>query len=199
MTTDPGRSSSRWWLAPLIGLIVLFTAGAGLAARSIYHQSSTTTATSSGTSSAPPTSTSVPPGSTQVQLSADVTQYPLGNTVRQLLQTYFDATNDKNYQQWTSVATEARIVQTPRTTWLSGLKTTHDSDITVYRIDVAPQNGLRVLLAFTSTQDIKDAPDYAPYKCINWSVVWPLSLENNQWKLDAGSAGKTPAFSACPS
>jgi hypothetical protein len=195
--TDSDRSV-RWWLAPVIGVIVLFTAAAGLTARSVYHQSASTGMTASST---PPSSSSTanlpPPGSPQVQLSADAANYPLATTVRRLLQTYFDAVNNKNYAQWTSVATEARIRQDSESSWEAGVRTTRDGTITVYRIDVAPQNGLRVLLAFTSTQDLADAPKFAYYPCIRWQVVWPLSQEHGQWKLDAGATGKIPTTGQC--
>jgi hypothetical protein len=190
--------SARWWLAPVIGLIVLFTAAAGLVARHLYQQAAASAEISALTPSAPPTATTGENGPRTVALSPDAGVYPQVNAIRTTLQNYFDSINTQNYNLWTTAVTRARLhLIGGQANWRSELRSTTDSSIVVRRIEAAPDNALLVLLTFTSVQSTNDAPSFAPYPCILWNVVWPFAQENGQWKLDVGPATLVPVYSRC--
>jgi hypothetical protein len=185
------RHPNRWWFAPVIGLVVLFTAAAGLTARSIYRHPVTAgtaqhTVASTGATAIP---ANAEPGPTQVVLKADAGAYPLATDVQKLLQTLFDAINNKQYGTWRSVVTYSRRAQTSEQQWLRDYQSSADGSIEVYRIDTAAQNGLRVLLTFTSTQDPANAPDLKS-RCVRWQAVFSLRNEGGDWKLDSGSSAQ---------
>jgi hypothetical protein len=54
-----------------------------------------------------------------------------------------------------------------------------------------------VLLKFTSTQAVEDAPDELPVKCIHWNVVYPVVKEDGEWKLGTGKTSAAPVHEAC--
>jgi hypothetical protein len=194
VSADPGRAG-RWWLAPTFGLVVVFVVAAGLVARHFYQPRVAKAATvvlPPGTATAAPVT-----GGTDVTLTADAYASPWRDKIQPLLQDYFDAINQKRYDQWRASVTADRARQEPQSTWLRDFRSTHDSDIAVYRIDPAPDNGLRVLLSFRSRQAFADAPNDFPYACIQWQVVWPLSWVSDAWRLDIGSAGATPLRQQC--
>ncbi|HWE87840.1 MAG TPA: hypothetical protein VG317_00085 [Pseudonocardiaceae bacterium] len=200
MTTAPQRPR-YWWLAPVLGGVVLFTGAAGLVARAVYQGGDGSAGSGALPMVLPSAATSVPaseePGSPTVRLTDDAANYPLGGEVRTLLQTYFDSINSKSYDEWRSVVTDARQQGEPRSVWRADYRTTTDGSIDVYRIEQAPQGGLRVLLTFTSEQDVANAPPDLPSPCIHWQVVYPLTVENGAWKLDVGISSASPQRQRC--
>ena len=204
MTVKAAAAHDRpryWWLAPVLAAVMLFTGLGGFAAHMIYHGGR-----SFGDANAQPSETPSPSssatraegaGPSEVALTADAENYPLGPAVRKLLQNYFNAINDKNFSQWVSVVTANRQRQTSRSAWLQDYRSTTDGNIVVYRIEQAPDNGLRVLLDFTSTQDVSDAPKDLPSGCIQWQVVYPLAYENGAWKLDFAVSSASPQRQVC--
>jgi len=194
------RRPSRPWIGPVIGIVIVLTAVGGLVARNVY-QPPTNSAVSAPAAPPPSTTTSgtpiKQPGSRNVQLSADAAAMPYGSAVQQVLQTYYNAINDKDYLEWESVVTQSFIQANPEQNWLSAYRFTQDGSMYVYRIDAGPQGSLRVLLSFTSLQDAAHEPIYAPYTCINWHSVLPLVLQSTGWKVDTGANGQHPPTTQC--
>jgi len=95
--------------------------------------------------------------------------------------------------------TPSLAAEQTRQGFLDGYKTTHDGSIYVYRVDSAPNNGVRVLLSFTSVQALSDAPQNFPHMCIHWQVVVPLAwdVKAKQYEVDAGITGSSPQKQAC--
>lgn len=194
--------SSRWWLAPVIGLIVLFTAGAGLAAHSLYHASgSATGAPGSGTTttnSAGLTPTPSPSAnSTTPVLAADAAAYPQSAKVADALNSYFDAINHHAYQSWRAAVTAAVANEqgSSEADWRTNFRTTSDTDIMIYRIDVSSNGQLQALVSFTSNQ----SPQFSPDKksaCDHWRIVYPLapSTSGSNTYLVAGAIAQ---YAAC--
>jgi hypothetical protein len=186
----------------VIGVVLVLTAVGGLVARNIY-QPPPSSAASPPTAAPPPTTTDsgaptpVPPGPPDVQLSADAAAVPYGAAVQSLLQTYFNAINADNYALWETVVSEAFIAANPEKSWTNNYESSRDGSIYVYRIDAAPNSGLRVMLTFTSLQDVAKAPPFAPYPCINWHSVLPVIRQNGSWKVDSGSNGQHPPTVPC--
>lgn len=178
----------------------MLTAVGGLVARSIYQPSSTAAATPPA--AAPPPASGTSPSSTSdshtVQLSADAAQSPYGKSVFDLLQAYYNAINTGSYVAWEGTATPAFIAANPESNWDSGYKSVQDTGMYVYRINAASFNQLRVLISFTSRQDLSKAPNYAKFPCINWQSVLTIANTKLGWKVDNGTAGGHPITSECP-
>jgi hypothetical protein len=199
VSTDPRRANT-WWIAPVLGLVVVVVVVAALIAHNLYHQPASTGA---GAVVAPQSQASVPasaqPGPSTVAFAPDVATFPQHAQLLNVLQTYYNAINDKNYDQWLSVVTPEFAAEEPEQSFLAGYQSTHDGSIFVYRVDSAPQNGLRVLVGFTSVQAPGDAPHDFKQACIHWHVVLPLSWDggHQQWRIDNGVAVLTPQRQAC--
>jgi len=199
VSTNPRRAST-WWIAPVLGLVVVVVAVSALVAHSLYNPPP---AIGAGPVAAPPSQASSPgsaaPGPSTIAFSTDFAAYPQHDQLLNVLQTYFNAINDKRYDEWLSVVTPTFAAERSKTNFLDGYKSTHDGSIFVFRVDPAPQNGLLALVAFTSVQALADAPDKFPHTCIHWQVVLPLSWDGNrkQWEIDAGFAGTSPQAQAC--
>jgi hypothetical protein len=184
----------------LLGVVVVATAVSALVAHNLYLQPAAAgpppIVPTTGTSSMP---SSEEPGPTQVQITPDVSRDTLHTNIQQILQTYFDAINDKSYGQWRSVVTAAMARQNPEKAFLQGYESTKDGSIVVYRVDTSPDGGLRVLLTFHSVQDVADAPPTYPHTCIAWRVVWALTdnADDNTWRVDAGTTDKSPQYGPC--
>jgi hypothetical protein len=191
---------SRRWLLPVLGLVVIVAAGGGLTARSLYRQPPQPQTTAQVV--LPPVTTvtvesSTAPDWDKVKLTTDASEYPLSNQIQPVLQNYFDGINEKDYDKWRSSVTQSKAAEQPKSVWQAAYQTVQDGDIIVYRIDLAQGGSLRVLLTFTSTQDVTEAPKDFQHACIHWQVVWALDLEHGQWKLDINAAGTTPGRTPC--
>lgn len=194
--TTPTADSLRW-LMPALVVAASVALGGGLIARDFYTGASggePAPVTASGTTSLAP---ELQPGSPVVQLSPDAAEHPHDQTVRRLLQAYFDGINGRNYERWKTAVTRGRVRAITEQQFLTDFRSTRDGSILVHRIESAPQGKLRVLLSFTSTQDVADAPPTLPEPCIRWSLSLPLALENGQWKIDTVVSGTVPEYRKC--
>lgn len=184
----------------MLGLVVVVSAVAALIVRDIYHQQPDSAATGTG---APPSASSLPsseqPGPSTVAYTQEFAGYPQHNLALNVLQAYFNAINDKQYDEWVSVVTPSLAAEQTRQAFLDGYKSTRDGSIYVYRVDSAPNNGVRVLVSFTSVQALGDAPQNFPHTCIRWQVVLPLAWDAKakQYEVDAGITGSSPQKQAC--
>lgn len=190
-------SPRQLWLLPVLLITVIATAVAGLLARDLYSETpSAPPPTVVGTSPSPKPS-GEQPGPATVRGTADAAAHPLYWTLQPLLQTYFTAINDKDYERWSSVVTYERQTNQPEQKWQQEFRTTKDGNIVMHRIEARGDGTARVLLTFTSTQDVADAPQELPRPCIHWNVVWAFSTEDGDWKLAAGPASASPQHEPC--
>src|SRR5690349_6251577 len=184
------------WVLPAVLIAMIVTIAGGLLARVVYAKPADTTA-----GAVVPVQQSLAPneqpGDSTVMATKDARDHPLFETVRQLLQTYFDAINSKNYSRWQSVVSATRAKKQPEHDWRTAYRTTHDGSIVILRIESSPTDVARVLLNFTSVQDPRDAPPEMPEPCIQWRLVFPLALESGTWKLDAGLTSSAPQHDKC--
>ncbi|GAA4424123.1 hypothetical protein ACFQV2_09195 [Actinokineospora soli] len=191
------RSERQSWLLPAVLLAVVVTAAGGLLARDLYAASAQPVQQQPvvpSTSAVPP---SEQPGSRAVQGTEDAIRHPMYETVRQLLQTHFDAINGRNYERWMTTVTSTHVKNRPEEEWRAAYRSTQDGSIVVHRIESGPPGSARVMLGFVSTQDVADAPPELPVKCIQWHVVYALAVENGAWRIDAGATGASPQHDAC--
>ena len=88
-----------------------------------------------------PSSSAVPrddqPGSGVVKGTPDATGHPMYDTVRELLQRYFDSINTKDYAAWQDTVIPERVARQPQDKWLADYRTTRDGNIVIYRIELA--------------------------------------------------------------
>jgi hypothetical protein len=136
-------------------------------------------------------------GSDVVLLSPGAIQHPDSTKVQELLQQYFSAINNKQYDQWAASVDAKKVQQTPEPRWLQEFSSTKDSDIRVADIQTAPANALRIMLAFTSTQDLAHAPTQLPATCVRWRVAYLLVIENGGLRLDATVQPGSVAVAPC--
>lgn len=187
-------------MLPAVLLVAAATAGVGVLAREVYQRPAVVpddevVATASGSSE--PVPRSAQPGSGTVRLSADAAQHPDGERVREVLQQFFDAINDHDYEQWAKTVTAHRVGQTPKSRWLSDYESSRDGSILVHRVESVSPTRLRVLMTFTSTQDVAKAPADLQADCIHWRVVYPLQVDRDALRVDLGTEGSTSQFTAC--
>jgi hypothetical protein len=189
-------SPRQLWLLPVLLITVIATALGALVARSLYTDEPPVVP-----AAVEPSSTAVPPseqpGPREVKGTADATTHPMFSTLQPLLQRYFDAINAKDYDAWTETVTSERVTTQPEEKWFVDYATTQDGSIVMYRIEATGEDTARVLLQFTSTQDLANAPQELPAKCIHWNVVWAFEKERGDWRLAAGSTSATPQHEAC--
>lgn len=193
----PTRSPRQLWLLPVLLITVIATALGALVARGVYTDPDPQTP-----AAVEPSPSSVPlsdqPGSPEVQGTADATTHPLYNTLRPLLQKYFDAINKKDYESWANTVTDERRSRTPEGQWRTDYSTTQDGSIIVYRIEAGGEDTARVLVQFTSTQDAEKAPENLKAPCIYWHVVWPFAEQQGEWRLALGTSSQAPQTDPCP-
>jgi hypothetical protein len=175
-------------------VVVVVTAVSALVAHNMYDRPTAAVApprvvVPSATSSVPP---SAEPGSPIVTVTPDVEHFPLRDDVQRVLQTYFDAINDRSYTKWRSIVSRKVAASKPLAQFITGYETSVDGSILVYRVDTELDDSLRVLVRFHSTQDPSDAPQDFQYGCIVWYQVFPLTFDTDakQWKIDAGTTSR---------
>ncbi|MBE8523823.1 hypothetical protein ILP97_41130 [Amycolatopsis sp. H6(2020)] len=197
--TTPAPSSRQRWLVPVVVVVLSVTVGGGLLARELYRQPDQQADDTAVTLSTPSPSSSGAPAAAgdDVRMTDDAKRHPQGDAVRRVLQKYFAAINTKQYQQWVAVVTDERAAGQSQSAWLKGVRTTKDSDALVYRIERSSGNSLRVLVGFTSRQNVEDAPLFFREPCIKWRLVMPLVVEDEALKVAAVDGGPPPEHEKC--
>jgi hypothetical protein len=192
----PDRSR-QLWLLPVLLITVIATAVGGLLARNVYDEEPAAAEPPAVIPSETSVAPSEQPGPPNVKGTPDATQHPLYQSVRDLLQVYFDSINDKDYAAWQGTVTPERIARQPEEKWRADYRSTRDGSPVIYRIEVAGDDTATVLLTFVSVQDEADAPKELPSECIRWNVVFPLALQPEGWKIDSSSASASPQYERC--
>lgn len=181
----------------MVVVVVAVTVAGGVLARDFYQRESPPQAVVElpATKALKP---SEQPGLDTVQMTPDAAQHPYTATVRRLLQAYFDGINGRSYERWRISVSAARVKDMPEAKWRNDYQTTRNGSILVRRIESAPDGTLRILLSFTSTQKVADAPTELPSGCIRWDLMWPLAYELGEWRIAAVPPGTVPEFRRCP-
>lgn len=190
-------SPRQLWLLPALLITVIATALGALIARDLYDEPAAPppAVVAPSPSSAP--APSEQPGPADVKGTADAVVHPMYATIQPLLQTYFEAINNRDYDRWSGTVTAERRASQPRSKWEHDYRSTKDGSIVIHRIETGGNGLARVLLQFTSTQDLSSAPPELKVECIRWHVVWGFEKERGAWKLAAGSTSATPQHEAC--
>ncbi|WP_236788901.1 hypothetical protein [Amycolatopsis sp. GM8] len=198
MSAVPASPSPQRWLLPAVIVVVSLMVGGGLLAREFYRVPDP----QPDAILALPSTTARPlaqqPGPGTVELTPDAAAHPQHEVIRQLLQTYFDSINNRDYEQWKTTVTRARILAKSRPAWQQDYLSTKDGSILVYRIDAVSEQDLRVLVGFTSVQDPKAAPQELPgASCVHWKLTLPITLESGHWRVDTVAGYTTPEAARC--
>ncbi|HKS48856.1 MAG TPA: hypothetical protein VJT49_27855 [Amycolatopsis sp.] len=185
------------WLIPVLVVVVSMMVGGGLLARELYRLPDTRPAVVLALPTSITLAPDQQPGPGIVELTPDAAAHPQHENVRSVLQAYFDAINNQDYEAWKATVTKARFQNQPKATWEQDFATTRDGSILVYRIEVASDKAVRAFVGFTSTQDPSAAPEDLPGPCLRWKLVLPLTLEANRWRVDTVSGLVSPEHSRC--
>ncbi|GHF88855.1 hypothetical protein GCM10017566_73240 [Amycolatopsis bartoniae] len=194
----PAPPNAHRWLLPVLVVVVSLMVGGGLLARELYRLPDQ----QPDAILALPTSTARPPdqqpGPGTVELTPDAAAHPQHDAISQLLQTYFDSINNRDYDQWKTTVTRARIQAKSRAEWLKDYQSVKDGSILVYRIDTITAQDLRVLVGFTSVQDAASAPAELPgAACVQWKLSLPVTIEQGHWRVDSVAGYTTPEVARC--
>lgn len=184
---------------PVLVAVVALTVGGGLVAREVYQPPSRASRSAAPQTSAPLDSVepAEQPGPTRVRLTNDAAAHPDAQAVRAVLQKYFDAINRRDYDLWVTTVVAERAALQDEQEWRANYRSTRDGSIRVYRIEAAPDDGLSVLLGFTSVQSAADAPDELPSDCIRWRLAFPLTAVDGDWRIGTVPPGTVPEQSRC--
>jgi len=193
--------SRQRWLIPVVVVVLSVTVGGGLLARELYKRQDPAAPTGNEpivvSSSTTPLAPAEEPGSDTVRVTPDVVIHPQGDAVRKVIQSYFTAINTRDYRLWTVTVSAKRASQKPQKVWEKDLQSTKDGSILIYRIERGGGDSLRVLMAFTSVQDIADAPKDFPEKCIHWRLVLPLIEQGSSLRIDTVDTPSDPEREKC--
>ncbi|EHR49694.1 hypothetical protein SacmaDRAFT_1416 [Saccharomonospora marina XMU15] len=181
----------------MLVVVSSLTVGGGLLARELYQPPRRDDGPSASVRTTTPLPPARQPGSAKVGFTGDAAAHPEAEPVRRLLQEHFDSINARDYERWTRTVVAERTQAQPRSEWLANYRSTRDGSILVYRIEAVPNGGLTVLIGFTSTQDVADAPPELPETCIRWRLALPLARQQGGWRIDTLPAGSTPEYTSC--
>ncbi|MCP2256692.1 hypothetical protein LX15_000375 [Streptoalloteichus tenebrarius] len=171
---------------PVLAVAAVLAVNAGLLARNAYQD-----ARDPQRVAASDAARAAQSGDALVQLSPDAFQHPDGQAVRELLDRYFRAINDRNYGAWRDTVVDRRALAEPEHQWRAAYRSTRDGAVVVRRIETAQGEGLRVLLTFTSNQDPADAPVGTPVSCLRWRVVYAVVVDDGRFRVGMPLNGST--------
>ncbi len=108
-----------------------------------------------------------------VQLSPAARRHPQANRVQAVLQRYFDAVNQHDFQAWSDAVSPALSRSQTGDRWQQAYASTVDSSIVVTSVTTDP---LVATVEFTSEQDASLAPVDLPVDCIHWKLTYRLTM-----------------------
>ncbi|MDX6333795.1 MAG: hypothetical protein QOG05_1135 [Streptosporangiaceae bacterium] len=111
--------------------------------------------------------------------------------VAALLDRYFAAVNDRDYQAYAHLFTQRHL--TPREfAW--GYRTSHDSKAALVGTGRL-KGGLKATVTFTSHQDPAGSPDHS--RCIDWRITLFLHRAGTAYRIGTPPPGYRAALHAC--
>jgi len=128
-----------------------------------------------------------------VRLGGDAPAHPQAPAVRSLLQNYFDAINNRDYDGWLGAVATMQSAPQSRARWTHDYATTVDSNVRVMLITDGP---LRARTVFTSEQSVELAPPALRVGCINWDVTYLLGEQDGHLVL-TGIDPSAQSMTAC--
>jgi len=130
-----------------------------------------------------------------VRVSTEAARQERAPEVQAVMQQYFDAINNRDYQSWIGAVADAQSAPQTEDRWHNDYASTIDSNLSVLSIDDEP---LRARMMFTSQQAVELAPSSLPVDCINWDVTYLLSEQNGHLVL-SGIDPSAQSMTACTS
>lgn len=128
-----------------------------------------------------------------VRLSTEAAAHPRATEVRAVLQHYFDAINNRDYEAWQGAVATVQSAPQSEQQWTRDYATTVDSNLSVTVIGDEP---LRARLMFSSQQDVELAPAALPVTCIDWDVTYLLGDQDGRLVL-TGIDPSAQSMTAC--
>ena len=128
-----------------------------------------------------------------VRVSTEAARQERAPEVQAVMQQYFDAINNRDYQAWVGAVADAQSAPQTESRWLQDYASTIDSNLSVLAIDDEP---LRARMMFSSQQAVELAPPSLPVDCINWDVTYLLSERDGRLVL-SGIDPSAQSMAAC--
>lgn len=128
-----------------------------------------------------------------VHLSTEASVHPRSTEVGALLQDYFHAINNRDYESWMDAVSTAQSAPQSEEQWQQDYASTVDSNLTVMIIKDEP---LRARVMFSSEQSEDLAPTSLPATCINWDMTYLLNEQDGHLVL-SGIDPSTQSMTAC--
>ncbi|WP_326569444.1 hypothetical protein VSH64_48245 [Amycolatopsis rhabdoformis] len=197
MTARPPAPARQRWLVPVLVVVLSVTVGGGLLARELYRRPDIDTGVPSALATPTPVAADDQPGLGTVTVSEDAARHPDVGAVEAVLQDYFDGVNKHDYDIWTRAVTRDRMQDMPEAKFRKDFVSTKDGTILLYRIEPGAGSSLRVLVGFTSTQSLDEAPADLKKPCIHWRLVLPMVFEDGGYKIDTVQGGTGVEHEAC--
>lgn len=181
----------RFWPLFLVGLVLLGAGAAGLSLRQAESRTSEDPLVPAviDTTSARPRAEE--PGPSTVEFTPDASAHPDAAAIRSTLTGYFDAINNRDFDKWRAHVTSKVALEYQRANWMADYASTKDGSILVRRVINSPNNTLRIMLSFTSTQDEAKSPASARSDCNRWRSTYQLAWEGRLLRIDKGSPQST--------
>lgn len=129
----------------------------------------------------------------RVELSTVARVHEKSTSVQDLLQTYFDAINTRDYPAWRGAVTDDQARAQDADHWRAGYATTTDSNVLVMSIQDDP---LRARVRFSSQQSVELAPSALRADCIDWDLTY-LVVERDGRLLISGLEPSSQSMAAC--
>jgi hypothetical protein len=130
-----------------------------------------------------------------VRVAAEAAGQERAPEVQAVLQQYFDAINNRDYQSWVGAVADAQSAPQTEERWHHDYSSTIDSNLSVLVIADEP---LRARMMFTSQQAVELAPTALAVDCINWDVTYLLSEQDGRLVL-SGIDPSAQSMTACNS
>ncbi|MEV0803209.1 hypothetical protein AB0I34_36350 [Kribbella sp. NPDC050281] len=147
------------------------------------------------TDSVEPTQTTTPySGNETVAVAPEAADHPAARAVVALLTDYFVSINQRNYTKFRSIHTQSERAKMSRDEFLTGYRSTYDSQVQLLALETAEDGRLLASVYFVSTQDAEDGRN--DQTCTQWNVGRFLEEESSHLRIGKTLPGQTK-YSAC--
>jgi len=153
--------------------------------------------TSPGALPASPVAPSLPPAASDgaIPASPSTARQTSAGQVAAFLGTYFAAINHRDYQAYTSLFDGPARPFRNEQQFLSGYRTTTDSDPVLAALTPTPAGEWAATVTFTSHQSPADSATHS--SCTSWDITLYLEPRGNSYLIELPPAGYQPSRMAC--
>ena len=126
-------------------------------------------------------------GNELVTVAPEAAQDPSAPEVVELLTAYFTAINNHDYDSYQAQHTRAAQATTSRRSFVSGYRSTADSEITLLGLSTATDGRMLAQVSFVSSQNAEDGP--GGQTCTRWTVGKFLEGQGTNLRIGKALSG----------